>query len=63
MEPPVPTYSIPARLNLCIAALQFAALVALLLCAGALPFWPWCPVFAIGYALVMNSAYLMLHEA
>lgn len=55
--------SIPARLNLGIAALQLASLIGLLLGAGRLPFWPWTPLFALGYALIMNSAYLMLHEA
>lgn len=61
--PPPAAHPIPARLNLLIAAAQLAALVALLLGAGRLPFWPWAPLFAVGYALAMNSAYLLLHEA
>lgn len=56
-------YPIPARLNLAIAAAQLTALVALLLLAGRVAFWPWVPLLAVAYALVMNSAYLMLHEA
>lgn len=67
-EPATPTapagrFPIPARLNLVLAGLQLAALVTLLLLAGRLPFWPWVPLLAVAYALVMNSAYLMLHEA
>lgn len=56
-------FAIPARLNLAIAAAQLAGLLALLLIAGRVAFWPWVPLLAIGYALLMNSAYLMLHEA
>jgi fatty acid desaturase len=58
-----PVRELPETLNLVIAALQLVALIALLLGAGRVDFWPWVPVFAIGYALAMNSAYLMLHEA
>jgi fatty acid desaturase len=58
-----PCYSIPTRLNLFIATAQLLALSALLLIAGRVSFWPWMPVLALGYALLMNSAYLMLHEA
>lgn len=54
---------IPAKLNLAIAALQLLVLGALLLTAGRVSLWPWVPLLATGYALVMNSAYLMLHEA
>lgn len=54
---------IPAKLNLLIAAAQLAVLPALLLAAGRVTFWPWVPLLAVTYALVMNSAYLMLHEA
>jgi fatty acid desaturase len=63
--PPASTshFPIPARLNLCIAALQFGALAALLIIAGRVAFWPGVPLLALAYALVMNSAYLMLHEA
>ena len=63
MKAPPEARPLPAWLNLAIAGAQLAALVALLLAAGRLPFWPWTPLLAIGYALVMNSAYLMLHEA
>ena len=58
-----PPRTIPARLNLLIALIQLALLVGLLLGAGRLAFWPWAPLLAVAYALVMNSAYLMLHEA
>src|SRR4051794_8317929 len=58
-----PPWPIPAQLNLFIAAVQLLALSALLLIAGRVSFWPWVPVLALGYALLMNSAYLMLHEA
>ena len=66
--PPEPTatpvrWTIPAKLNLLIAAAQLLVLPALLLTAGRVAFWPWVPVLAAAYALVMNSAYLMLHEA
>jgi fatty acid desaturase len=56
-------FAIPAKLNLLIAAGQLAALSALLVVAGRVSFWPWIPLLAVAYALVMNSAYLMLHEA
>lgn len=55
--------TIPATLNLVIATGQFGLLSALLFGASALPYWPWAPLLAVGYALIMNSAYLMLHEA
>src|SRR2546422_18900 len=59
----IASHAIPARLNLVIAAAQLVALIALLLGSAQVRFWPWVPLLAIGYALVMNSAYLMLHEA
>lgn len=55
-------HSIPARLNLCLAALQIIALLGLLWLAGRASGWWLLPV-ALGYGLVMNSAYAMLHEA
>lgn len=62
-EIPIHARPIPARLNLLIATAQLAALVGLLLLAGRVAFWPWLPLLALAYALLMNSAYLMLHEA
>jgi fatty acid desaturase len=59
----IATRPIPARLNLMIAAGQLLALTSLLLLAGRVAFWPWVPLLAIAYALLMNSGYLMLHEA
>lgn len=56
-------FAIPGRLNLWIAAGQAAALLGLLAAAGFVSS-PWALAgLAIGYALVMNSAYAMLHEA
>lgn len=54
---------IPGKLNLGITGVQLFILLGLLLAAGRVSFWPWIPLLAVGYALVMNSAYLMLHEA
>ena len=54
---------IPSRLNLAIAGGQLVALLALLAAAGKVES-PWAlAALAIGYALMMNSAYAMLHEA
>ena len=56
-------FAIPGRLNLWIAAGQAAVLLGLLAAAGSVSS-PWALAgLAIGYALVMNSAYAMLHEA
>lgn len=56
-------HAIPGRLNLCIAALQLGALFALLWLAGRVVEWWTLGLVALGYGLVMNSAYAMLHEA
>jgi len=55
--------AIPARLNLTIVSVQLGTLVLLFVFAARVDFWPWVPVLAVAYALVMNSAYLMVHEA
>ncbi len=55
-------FLLPSRLNLLIAALQLAALLALLAVAGFVSGWA-LAALAVAYALVMNSAYAMLHEA
>jgi len=56
-------FPLPGRLNLVIAVLQLVALLGLLAVAGTVTSpWPLAGL-AIGYALVMNSAYAMLHEA
>lgn len=55
-------FPIPAKLNLVLAAVQIALLLALLWCASLARWW-WLPPLAIGYGLVMNSAYALLHEA
>ncbi len=56
-------YPIPARLNLAIAALQAAVLLALLHAAGRVSSWPAVFCLSAAYGLVMNSGYAMLHEA
>lgn len=57
------TFPLPCRLNLVISLVQVGALVALLWLAGRVSMgWPLCFV-VLGYALMMNSAYAMLHEA
>ena len=56
------TYPIPGRLNLAISILQAVLLLGLLWLAGQVCGWWLLPV-ALGYGLVMNSAYAMLHEA
>lgn len=54
---------IPARLNLCIAAAQLGAMLALLWAAGQVAQWWAVALLSLGYGIVMNSAYAMLHEA
>jgi fatty acid desaturase len=56
-------HPIPGRLNLAIAALQLALLLALLWLAGRVEAWWSLGLVALGYGVVMNSAYAMLHEA
>lgn len=46
-----------------IAAAQLAALVALLWAAGQVVTWWAVALLALGYGIIMNSAYAMLHEA
>jgi fatty acid desaturase len=55
-------FPIPARLNLIISAAQTTALLCLLRLSADASGW-WLAAVAIGYGLVMNSAYAMLHEA
>jgi fatty acid desaturase len=59
----VKTYRIPARLNLCIAAAQLGILLSLMWAAGQVTHWGAVTLLALGYGVVMNSAYAMLHEA
>jgi len=54
---------IPSRLNLAIAATQLLVLVGLLFLAGRVSSGWMLALLAAGYALAMNSAYAMLHEA
>ncbi|MBI3299081.1 MAG: fatty acid desaturase [Elusimicrobia bacterium] len=55
-------YPIPGTLNLAIAALQVAALIAILWAAGRVSGAAGVLGLAIAYGLVMNSGYAMLHE-
>ena len=56
-------YPLPGRLNLAITAVQISALLSLLWAAGQVQSWSMLALVALGYGLVMNSAYAMLHEA
>jgi fatty acid desaturase len=56
------SFPIPSKLNLTISAVQIALLLVLLWCASWAQWWLLLPL-SIGYGLVMNSAYAMLHEA
>lgn len=56
-------HPIPGRLNLVIAAVQLAALVSLLWLTGRVSGGWSLAWVALGYGVVMNSAYAMLHEA
>jgi fatty acid desaturase len=55
-------FPIPARLNLIISAAQIVTLLVLLRLSAAASGW-WLAAVALGYGIVMNSAYAMLHEA
>jgi fatty acid desaturase len=57
------SFPIPARLNLGIAAVQLAALCAILWAAGRVHGWGWVALLSLAYGIVMNSGYAMLHEA
>jgi fatty acid desaturase len=54
---------IPARLNLCIAAVQLVSMLTIFWAAGSVTHWWSVLMLALGYGVVMNSAYAMLHEA
>ena len=57
------SFRIPARLNLGIAVAQLAAMLGLLWAAGRVAQWWPVALLALGYGVVMNSAYALLHEA
>lgn len=57
-----PRQPLPERLNLFLSALMLCALVTLLWGAGQVCGWGLLGI-SLGYGLVMNSAYAMLHEA
>lgn len=57
-----PRHTLPERLNLFLSALMLCALVTLLWGAGQVSGWGLLGI-SLGYGLVMNSAYAMLHEA
>ena len=56
-------FPIPGKLNLLIALVQVVVLLGLLAAAGSVDSMWALAGLATGYALVMNSAYAMLHEA
>lgn len=56
-------FPLPARLNLAIAAVQLLVLTSLLAAAGFFNSGFALAGLAVAYALVMNSAYALLHEA
>ena len=56
-------FALPARLNLIVASLQLVALATILWAAGQVHAWWALALLAIAYAVAMNSAYSMLHEA
>jgi fatty acid desaturase len=56
------THPIPARLNLTITLAQVVVLLGLLRLSASVEGW-WLLAVALGYGLVMNSAYAMMHEA
>ena len=56
-------YTIPGRLNLAVAAAQVALLLGTLWAAGKVTHWWAVLLLALGYGVVMNSGYAMLHEA
>ena len=56
-------YLIPGRLNLWIAATQLASMLGLMWGAAHVTAWWAVALLALGYGVVMNSAYAMLHEA
>lgn len=56
-------FPIPGRLNLCIAGVQVLILLAILLAASVVSSGWGVALLALLYALAMNSAYAMMHEA
>lgn len=57
------SYPLPARLNLAIVAAQVIALITILVTVARAGNWGAVAALAVAYAVVMNSAYAMLHEA
>ena len=57
------TFAIPARLNLVVASAQLIAMLGILWAAGQATQWWAVALLALGYGVVMNSGYAMLHEA
>lgn len=57
------TFAIPARRNLVVASAQLIAMLSLLGAAGQVTPWWAGALLALGYGVVMNSGYAMLHEA
>jgi fatty acid desaturase len=59
----VNTYRIPARLNVGIALAQIAIMLGIFRAAGQTTSWWVIALLSLGYGIVMNSGYAMLHEA
>ena len=57
------THRIPAGLNLGIAVTQLGTMLGILWMAARVSHWWAVALLALGYGVVMNSAYAMLHEA
>lgn len=62
-DPDAGDYPIPARLNLLLFAVQLAGLLGLLGSVGRVTSWQGLLLLGFCYALVMNSAYSLIHEA
>lgn len=57
------SHTIPARLNLAIAAAQLIVLPCILVAAGRVESWWTVAALSVAYGIVMNSGYALLHEA
>lgn len=62
-QPEINKESIPYRANLCITAVLLLSLLGLIVSLSFIQSWWAIALICIGYALVMNASYAMLHEA
>jgi len=56
-------FQIPGKLNLLLEIFVISALVVLLWAAGRVPNGWWVMLLALGYGILMNTGYALLHEA